>query len=231
MADIKKKGSMDKPKVKISGFVPKEAKSIIKEKYQEQQERNAPGQKDPVRYATDHVDGGGKRVARTAGNALKQKVKKEFVRRRRKKVTQDTNTMSEQPQTSSSQPANTPGEALGPNTDTPLDSNHFDSYERAESPTKYYRHDLSTTSTDFSTTNSAHPNSDTQNIGGRQKELGRKKAIKDAQRSKAKKAEQIKFSTRDQSHLAEPNRHDSPGGGERPLPTPLRSMPTRLELS
>lgn len=218
MADIKKKGSMDKPKVKTSGFVPKEAKSIIKEKYQEQQERNAPGQKDPVRYATDHVEGGGKRVAKTAGDALKQKVKKEFVRRRRKKVTEDMNTVSEQPQTSSSQPANTPGEALGPNTDTPLYSNHFDSYGRAESPTKYYRHDLSTTSTDFSTTNSAQPNGDTQNIGERKKELGRKKAIKDAQRSKAKKAEQIKFSTRDQSHLAEPNRHDSPGGGERPLP-------------
>ena len=59
MADIKKKGSMDKPKVKTSGFVPKEAKSIIKEKYQEQQERNAPGQKDPVRYATDHVEAAG----------------------------------------------------------------------------------------------------------------------------------------------------------------------------
>ena len=52
MADIKTKGSIEKPKVKTSGFAPKEAASIIKEKYQEQQERNAPGQKDPVRYAT-----------------------------------------------------------------------------------------------------------------------------------------------------------------------------------
>ena len=49
MADIKTKGSMDKPKVKTSGVVPKEAASIIKEKYQEQQERNAPGQKDSGR--------------------------------------------------------------------------------------------------------------------------------------------------------------------------------------
>ena len=32
MADIKTKGSMEKPKVKTSGVVPKEAKSIIKEK-------------------------------------------------------------------------------------------------------------------------------------------------------------------------------------------------------
>ena len=52
MADIKKKGSLEKPKVKTSGFVPKEAASVIKEKYQEQKERNAPGQKDPVRYAS-----------------------------------------------------------------------------------------------------------------------------------------------------------------------------------
>ena len=82
MADIKKKGSVDKPKVKTSAFVPKEAASIIKEKYQEQQERNAPGQKNPVRYATDKVESGGKRAARTAGDALKQKTKKEFIKQR-----------------------------------------------------------------------------------------------------------------------------------------------------
>ena len=76
MADIKTKGSLEKPKVKTSGVVLKEATSIIKEKYQEQQERNAPGQKDPVRYATDKVESGGKRAARTAGDALKQKAKK-----------------------------------------------------------------------------------------------------------------------------------------------------------
>ena len=37
MADIKTKG-IEKPKVKTSGVVPKEAASIIKKKYQEQQE-------------------------------------------------------------------------------------------------------------------------------------------------------------------------------------------------
>ena len=57
MADIKKKGSLEKPKVKTSGFVPKEAASVIKEKYQEQKERNAPGQKDPVRYSGKIVCG------------------------------------------------------------------------------------------------------------------------------------------------------------------------------
>ena len=49
MADIKTKGSLEKPKVKTSGVVLKEATSIIKEKYQEQQERNAPGLSGPVR--------------------------------------------------------------------------------------------------------------------------------------------------------------------------------------
>lgn len=39
--------------MKPPGFIPKEAKSIIQEKYQEQQERNAPGKKDPVRDATE----------------------------------------------------------------------------------------------------------------------------------------------------------------------------------
>ena len=85
MADIKTKGSLEKPKMKTSGVVPKEATSIIKEKYQEQQERNAPGQKDPVRYATDKVESGGKRAARTAGDAIKQKAKKEFVKQRQQK--------------------------------------------------------------------------------------------------------------------------------------------------
>lgn len=98
MAGIKTKGSLEKPKVKTSGVVPKEATSIIKEKYQEQQERNAPGQKDPVRYATDKVESGGKRAARTAGDALKQKAKKEFAQQRRKKAAQNHKDTSEPPE-------------------------------------------------------------------------------------------------------------------------------------
>ena len=201
MADIKKKGSMDKPKVKVSGFVCKEATSIVKKKYQEQKERNAPGQKDPVRYATDHVESAEKRVARAAGDVLKQKAKKEFGRHRQKKIAQN-----EKCQTRTPHPPNIPGRALRPGTDPSLDSNHFN-----------WR-DLSTISEDLSATDSTRLSGDTQNIGERQKKLGRKKAIKDAQRSKAKKAEQIKFSTREQSHLTEPNRHEPPGGGERPFP-------------
>ena len=98
MADIKTKGSMEKPKVKTSGVVPKEAESIIKEKYQEQQERNAPGQKDPVRYATDKVESGGKRAARTAGDTIKQRAKKEFVKQRQQKRAQSRDTRPDQSQ-------------------------------------------------------------------------------------------------------------------------------------
>ena len=104
MADIKTKGS-EKPKVKNSSVVPKEAASIIKEKYQEQQERNAPGQKDPVRYATDKVESGGKRAARTAGDAIKQKAKKEFVKQRQQKRAQSRDTEPEQCQPQSDPPS------------------------------------------------------------------------------------------------------------------------------
>lgn len=237
MADIKTKGSMEKPKVKTSGFVPKEAASVIKEKYREQQEHNAPSQKEPVRYATDHVESGGKRVARTAGDALKQKAKKEFAQQRHKKAAQNHNSTSEPPEVRDTQPTNSPGETLEQTTQSATqpapnqDANYTGNYGRTEFPTQHNRHNLSTTSTDFPTTNSAHANQNTQNIRERSKELGRKTAIKDAQKSKAKRAEQRKFSTRDQAQLTEPCRLDAPHGGDRVLPgsgdqrKPRRSNP------
>ena len=112
MADIKTKGSIEKPKVKTSGFAPKEAASIIKEKYQEQQERNAPGQKDPVRYATDKVESGGKWAARTAGDAIKQKAKKEFVKQRQQKRAQSRDAGPEQSQPQQSDPQPQPSEQV-----------------------------------------------------------------------------------------------------------------------
>lgn len=235
MADIKTKGSMEKPKVKTSGFVPKEAASVIKEKYREQQEHNAPSQKNPVRYATDHVESGGKRVARTAGDALKQKAKKEFAQQRHKKAAQNHKDASKPPEARDTQAPNSPGETPEPTTRSAAqpapnqDANYTGSYGRTESPTQYNRHNSSTTSTEFSTTNSARMNHGTQNIGGRAQELGRKKAIKAAQKSKAKRAEQRKFSTRDQAQLTESHRVDAPHSGDRALPgsgdqrKPLRS--------
>ena len=224
MADIKTKGSMEKPKVNTSGFVPKEATSIIKEKYQEQQERNAPGQKDPVRYATDKVESGGKRVARTAGDSIKQKAKKEFAQQRHKKTAQNQKDTSEPPEVRDTQAPNCPGETPEPTSQSAAqpapnqDANHTGSYGRTESPAQYNRRNLSTTSTEFSTTNSAHVNRKAQNVGERSKELGHQKAIKDAQKSKAKRAEQRKFSTRDQAQLIESRRLDAPLSGDRPLP-------------
>lgn len=224
MADIKTKGSMEKPKVKTSCFVPKEAATVIKEKYREQQEHNAPSQKDPVRYATDRVESGGKRVARTAGDVLKQKAKKEFAQQRHKKVAQNHKDTSEPLEARDTQAPNSLGETPEPTTQSAAqpapnqDANYTDSYGRTESPTQYNRHSLSTTSTEFSTTNSAYVNRGTQNIGERPKELGRKKAIKDAQKSKAKRAEQRKFSTRDQAQLIESHGLDAPHSGDRALP-------------
>lgn len=224
MADIKTKGSMEKPKVKTTGVVPKEATSIIKEKYQEQQERNAPGQKDPVHYATDKIESGGKRAARTAGDAIKQKAKKEFAQQRRKKAAQNHKDTSEPPEARDTQAPNSPGETPEPTSQSAAqpapnqDANHTSSYGRTESPAQYNRHNLSTTSTEFSTTNSVRANHGAQDIGGRPKEPGRKKAIKDAQKSKAKRAEQRKFSTRDQAHLTESSRLESSHSGNFTLP-------------
>ena len=93
MPDPKTKESAKKPKVKSSGFVLKKAASIIREKYQQQKERNAPEQKDPVRYATDKIENGGKRTLRAAdaiGRTIRKKVKAERQLRRREKHAQNT---------------------------------------------------------------------------------------------------------------------------------------------
>ena len=254
MADIKTKGSLEKPKMKTSGVVPKEATSIIKEKYQEQQERNAPGQKDPVRYATDKVESGGKRAARTAGDAIKQKAKKEFVKQRQQKKAQSRDTGPEQsqpqsdPQTQPSEQApftepaspssNETGQAAEQNisattqpaspSDPSLDTHLADAHGQGETtaPSQYYGRSLSTESTHFSTTDCANSDAKVQHGGGRQNSQsrqkaqgsqpaqGRQKAIKDAQKSKARKDEQQKFSTRDQAHRIESGQQRSHGGAE-----------------
>ena len=248
MADIKTKG-IEKPKVKTSGVVPKEAASIIKKKYQEQQECNAPGQKDPVRYATDKVESGGKRVARTAGDAIKQKAKKEFVKQRQQKRAQNRDTGPEQSQPQQSDPQPQPSEQVPftesaspvPNEvgqvteqnipvttqpasppDPSLDTHMADAHSQGDTVahSQYYGRNLSAESTHFPTTDCANSDAKAQNGGGRQNSQsrqqaqGRPKAIKDAQKSKAQKDEQQKFSTRDQAHQIESSQQRSHGGAE-----------------
>lgn len=248
MADIKTKG-IEKPKVKTSGVVPKEAASIIKKKYQEQQECNAPGQKDPVRYATDKVESGGKRVARTAGDAIKQKAKKEFVKQRQQKRAQNRDTGPEQSQPQQSDPQPQPSEQVPftesaspvPNEvgqvteqnipvttqpasppDPSLDTHMADAHSQGDTVahSQYYGRNLSAESTHFPTTDCANSDAKAQNGGGRknsqsrQQAQGRQKAIKDAQKSKAQKDEQQKFSTRDQAHQIESSQQRSHGGAE-----------------
>lgn len=248
MADIKTKG-IEKPKVKTSGVVPKEAASIIKKKCQEQQECNAPGQKDPVRYATDKVESGGKRVARTAGDAIKQKAKKEFVKQRQQKRAQNRDTGPEQSQPQQSDPQPQPSEQVPftesaspvPNEvgqvteqnipvttqpasppDPSLDTHMADAHSQGDTVahSQYYGRNLSAESTHFPTTDCANSDAKAQNGGGRQNSQsrqqaqGRQKAIKDAQKSKAQKDEQQKFSTRDQAHQIESSQQRSHGGAE-----------------
>lgn len=248
MADIKTKG-IEKPKVKTSVVVPKEAASIIKKKYQEQQECNAPGQKDPVRYATDKVESGGKRVARTAGDAIKQKAKKEFVKQRQQKRAQNRDTGPEQSQPQQSDPQPQPSEQVPftesaspvPNEvgqvteqnipvttqpasppDPSLDTHMADAHSQGDTVahSQYYGRNLSAESTHFPTTDCANSDAKAQNGGGRQNSQsrqqaqGRQKAIKDAQKSKAQKDEQQKFSTRDQAHQIESSQQRSHGGAE-----------------
>lgn len=228
MADIKTKGSMEKPKVKTSGVVPKEATSIIKEKYKEQQERNAPGQKDPVRYATDKVESGGKQTARTAGDALKQKAKKEFVKQRQQKRAQSRDTGPEQPSPASNEAGQAAEQNIHASTkpasppDPSLDTHMADAYSQGDTvaPSQYYGRNLSSDSTHFSALDRANPEVKTQrggkqqNFQGRQQAQGRQKAIKDAQKTKARKDEQQKFSTRDQAHRIESGQQRSHGGAE-----------------
>ena len=239
MADIKTKGSMDKPKVKTSGVVPKEAASIIKEKYQEQQERNAPGQKDPVRYATDKVESGGKRAARTAGDTIKQRAKKEFVKQRQQKRAQSRDTRPDQSQPQAqlfTEPAspvsNEAGKAAEQNIpgtvqpasppDPSMDTHMVDAHSQGDpaTPSQYYGRNLSSDSTRFFATDRANPDvkiqrgGEQQKLQGRQQVQGRQKAIKDAQKSKARKDEQQKFSTRDQAHQIESSQQRSHGGAE-----------------
>ena len=240
MADIKTKGSMEKPKVKTSGFVPKEAASVIKEKYQEQQERNAPGQKGPVRYATDKVESGSKRAARTAGDAIKQKAKKEFVKQRQQKRAQSRDTGPEQAQPSEQVPfaepvspaTNEAGQAAeqhiptltqaASSPDPSLDTHIADAHSQGDTvaSSQYYGRNFSTESARFSTTNCDVPDAKTQHGGGRQNSQsrqqtqGRQKAIKDAQKSKARKDEQQKFSARDQAHWIESGQQRTYSGAE-----------------
>lgn len=111
MPDPKTKESAKKPKVKSSGFVLKQAASIIREKYQQQKERNAPEQKDPVRYATDQVERSGKRTLRAAdaiGRTIRKKIKAERQLRRREKQNTGNSQGRGQPQSQQATPQEPP---------------------------------------------------------------------------------------------------------------------------
>ena len=201
------------------------------------------------RGSTDKVESGGKRVARTAGDAIKQKAKKEFVKQRQQKRAQNRDTGPEQSQPQQSDPQPQPSEQVPftesaspvPNEvgqvteqnipvttqpasppDPSLDTHMADAHSQGDTVahSQYYGRNLSAESTHFPTTDCANSDAKAQNGGGRQNSQsrqqaqGRQKAIKDAQKSKAQKDEQQKFSTRDQAHQIESSQQRSHGGAE-----------------
>lgn len=60
MPDIKIKPTMDKPKVLEKNHVPKDAGSLLKQRYEEQRKQRGPEQTGGVRYATDRAEGAAK---------------------------------------------------------------------------------------------------------------------------------------------------------------------------
>lgn len=233
MPDPKTKESAKKPKVKSSGFVLKQAASIIREKYQQQKERNAPEQKDPVHYATDQVERSGKRTLRAAeavAHVIRKKVKAERQLRRREKHAQNTGNSQGSSQSQSQQatpqespellPGQTSAETV-PAAPAPSDAagnfsapvqEHVQQHIR-QPDTPFADH------TDFHSSAPDHfrfstPDSRTVNEGlqGREKNpaqsrqaaaQGRQKAIGDAKKARERKVEQQRFTTREQTHRVE----------------------------
>lgn len=230
MPDPKTKESAKKPKVKSSGFVLKKAASIIREKYQQQKERNAPEQKNPVRYATDQVESSGKRTLRAAeavAHVIRKKVKAERQLRRREKYAQHAAHNQAQSQQAAPQesPELLPGQTAAEAAPTPVPSdptgnfsttaqhirqpdtpfsNHTDFHSSA--PDHWQPHIPSNESPSrFSTP-------DSRSLQGREKNpaqsrqaaaQGRQKAIGDAKKARERKVEQQRFTTREQTHRVE----------------------------
>lgn len=69
MPDIKIKPTMDKPKVLEKNHVPKDAGSLLKQRYEEQRKQREPEQTGGVRYATERTEGAAKHGSVIAGMA------------------------------------------------------------------------------------------------------------------------------------------------------------------
>ena len=77
MPDIKIKPQMETPKVRVVNNTPKDANTILKKDYIAQQRGKQPEQKekDPVQYATDHVETTGRRSTVAAADGMRRMAK------------------------------------------------------------------------------------------------------------------------------------------------------------
>ena len=75
MPDIKIKPAMDEPKVLEKDHVPKDAKSLLKQQYEERKKQREPEQTGSVRYASDRTEGAAKHGTAIAGIGTRRAIK------------------------------------------------------------------------------------------------------------------------------------------------------------
>ena len=75
MRDLKIRPGMDTPKAKLKNPAPKDAESILKKHMDKRQKEKEPESRDPVRYATDHVEKNMRRGAAGAADASRRMIK------------------------------------------------------------------------------------------------------------------------------------------------------------
>lgn len=111
MPDIKLKPQMDKPKVLEVSRAPKDAASILKEQYEDQQARRRPAEKGPVQYATDKVETTARRGtalavdgARRGAKRRKETASGRKTRRQEQAAYEDSRTEQADPQVQAQEP-------------------------------------------------------------------------------------------------------------------------------
>ena len=217
MANLKERPAMDKLKVRTEGFVPRQAADVPRRKPQEE-ERSAPGQKGPVRYATDKVETTEKRAAEAVGSLAIRKAKARFFKQHRQNTPSSYDT-APPPTVESPTPAHGEAPVWEPVSDsrsTPLDT----SYERAPSVSNIPQdtQHFSTRSTDLSTTYSVEKREIAQytenSVAGRRRQA----AIQNTRQASIQNAEQPTFETGEHSYGLETRQQNFPTEADRPTP-------------
>ena len=216
MANLKERPAMDKLKVRTEGFVPRQVADVPRRKPQ-QEERSAPGQKGPVRYATDKVETTEKRAAEAVGSLAIRKAKARFFKQRRQNTPSSCDTA---PPPTVELPIPAHGEApvwepVSDSRSTPPDTSHEHAPPVSNITQNTQR--FSTRSTDLSTTYSVEKSNITQYTENPVAERRRQAAIQNTRQASAQNAEQQTFETWEQSYRLEA-RQNFPTEADRPMP-------------